>query len=74
MTFHPNMLNYDDLMSRHTDGRPLACTDTQMLLYNLSVGMGLDFGDERELPKPEMTSIEAGEFMWSRPLAAVEPA
>ena len=50
MTLDPNTLNYDDLMSRHTDDRAFAYTDTQMLLYNLSVGMGRGSGDEKELP------------------------
>jgi acyl dehydratase len=43
-------LNYEDLMSRRADDRAFAYTDTQMLLYNLSVGMGRDPSDERELP------------------------
>jgi acyl dehydratase len=62
MAIDPNMLDYDDLMSRRADDRPLAYTDTQMLLYNLSVGMGRDPSDERELP-----------FVFERPHLKVVP-
>ena len=43
-------LDYDDLIGRRADDRPFAYTDTQMLLYNLSVGMGRDPADANELP------------------------
>jgi acyl dehydratase len=62
MTIGPTMLDYDDLMSRRADDRPLAYTDTQMLLYNLSVGMGRDPQDEGELP-----------FVFERPHLKVVP-
>lgn len=43
-------LDYHDLMSRRIDGRAFSYTDTQILLYNLSVGMGRDPLHEAELP------------------------
>ncbi len=41
---------YDELISRRADDIRFSYTDTQMLLYNLSVGMGRDPGSEQELP------------------------
>ncbi len=41
---------YDEVISRRADDVPFSYTDTQMLLYNLSVGMGRDPYDENELP------------------------
>lgn len=41
---------YDELISRRADDVHFSYTDTQMLLYNLSVGMGRDPGNEKELP------------------------
>jgi acyl dehydratase len=43
-------IDYDQLMSRRTDDAPFSYTDTQTLLYNLSVGMGRDPLDAKELP------------------------
>jgi len=42
-------LDYDDLMSRRNDGWTSSYTDNDLLLYNLSVGMGRDPLDEQEL-------------------------
>ncbi len=41
---------YDEVISRRADDVPFSYTDTQMLLYNLSIGMGRDPADARELP------------------------
>jgi acyl dehydratase len=43
-------LDYDDLISRQSEERHFSYTDAQVLLYNLSVGMGRDPVDSRELP------------------------
>jgi acyl dehydratase len=43
-------IDYEDLMSRRADDRPFRYSDTQMMLYNLSVGMGRDPLDPVELP------------------------
>jgi len=62
MTIDPNTLNYDELMSRRTDGRAFSYTDTQMLLYNISVGMGRVPDDVKELP-----------YVFEQPLLKVTP-
>lgn len=41
--------NYHDLISRKIKDIPFSYTDTQMLLYNLSVGMGRDPDNRKEL-------------------------
>jgi acyl dehydratase len=41
---------YDDLISRRVDDRPMSYIDTQILLYNLSIGMGHDPANAQELP------------------------
>lgn len=43
-------INYDELINRRIDDKAFGYTDAQVLLYNLSVGMGRDALDERELP------------------------
>jgi len=43
-------IDYEDLISRRTEDNRFSYADTRMLLYNLSVGMGRDPLDERELP------------------------
>lgn len=43
-------INYDDLISRRVDDRRFSYADTQVMLYNLSVGMGRDALDLKELP------------------------
>jgi acyl dehydratase len=43
-------IDYDDLIARRTPERRFSYTDTQVMLYNLSVGMGRDPLDEKELP------------------------
>ena len=43
-------LDYEDLLGRRLDDHPFSYTDTQSLLYNLSVGMGADPLDPQELP------------------------
>ncbi len=43
-------INYDELISRRTPERAFSYTDTQVMLYNLGVGMGRDPLDEKELP------------------------
>jgi acyl dehydratase len=43
-------LNYDELINRRADDRAFSYTDTQVMLYNLGVGMGRDPLDEKELP------------------------
>lgn len=55
-------LDYDDLIARRADDLRFSYTDTQMLLYNLSIGMGRDPLDEAELP-----------FVFERPLLRVVP-
>lgn len=54
-------LDYDTLMSRRIDDRRCSYTDTQALLYNISIGMGRDPLDEREFPfvyeKPELRVV-----------------
>lgn len=55
-------IDYEDLISRRSDNRRFSYTDTQMLLYNQSVGMGCDPLDEKELP-----------FVFERPLLRVVP-
>jgi len=41
---------YEDLISRRVDDLPFRYDDTRMLLYNMSVGMGRDPGNEKEFP------------------------
>ncbi len=52
---------YDEIISRRAEDVPFSYSDTQMLLYNLSVGMGRDPYDEQELPfvfeKPELKVV-----------------
>ena len=43
-------IDYDDLISRRVTDRAFTYTDTQIMLYNLGVGMGRDPLDEAELP------------------------
>ncbi|NNF40867.1 MAG: 3-alpha,7-alpha,12-alpha-trihydroxy-5-beta-cholest-24-enoyl-CoA hydratase [Woeseiaceae bacterium] len=43
-------LNYDELMSNAIYDIPFSYTDTEAILYALSIGMGQDPLDERELP------------------------
>ena len=62
MTNDSKLLNYDDLMSRRTEGHAFSYTDTQMLLYNISVGMGRVPDDEKELP-----------YVFEQPLLKVTP-
>lgn len=53
---------YDDLIARRADDVRFSYTDTQMLLYNLSVGMGRDPLDDKELP-----------FVFEKPALRVVP-
>jgi acyl dehydratase len=55
-------INYDDLMSRRADGVKVSYSDQQVLLYNLSIGMGRDPLDEKELP-----------FVFEKPVLRVVP-
>lgn len=55
-------LDYKDLITRRSPERAFSYTDTQVLLYNLSVGMGRDPGEPRELP-----------FVFERPALAAVP-
>ena len=41
---------YDDVIGLCVEDVQFSYTDTQMLLYNISIGMGRDPGDARELP------------------------
>lgn len=41
---------YDEIIEKRAEDIPFSYSDTQMLLYNLSVGMGRDPYDENELP------------------------
>lgn len=41
---------YDEIIARRADQVAFSYTDTQMLLYNISVGMGRDPYDPKELP------------------------
>lgn len=54
-------LNYDDLMSRRADDIAFSYNDTRTLLYNLSVGMGRDPANEKELAyvfeRPELQVV-----------------
>ncbi|CAN7531020.1 MaoC/PaaZ C-terminal domain-containing protein [Phenylobacterium sp. LjRoot219] len=54
-------INYDDLISRRVEGKAFSYTDAQVLLYNLSVGMGRDALDPKELPfvfeHPELRAV-----------------
>ncbi|MDG2002969.1 MAG: MaoC/PaaZ C-terminal domain-containing protein [Novosphingobium sp.] len=54
-------LDYDDLMSRRSDGWTSSYTDNQLLLYNIAVGMGRDPLDLKELPfifeEPELRGV-----------------
>ncbi|HEY3696481.1 MaoC/PaaZ C-terminal domain-containing protein [Phenylobacterium sp.] len=43
-------LDYDDLISRRGEERAFSYVDTQVMLYNLSVGMGRDPLDAKEAP------------------------
>jgi acyl dehydratase len=56
------LLDYDNLIARRSDDRSFGYTDTQMLLYNLSIGMGRDPFDEKELP-----------FVFEQPVLRVVP-
>lgn len=53
---------YEDLIDRRSDDTPFSYTDTQMMLYNLSIGMGRDPLDENELP-----------FVFEKPALRVVP-
>lgn len=55
-------IDYEDLISRRSENRRFSYTDTQMMLYNQSVGMGRDPLDQKELP-----------FVFERPLLRVVP-
>jgi acyl dehydratase len=55
-------IDYDDLITRRSENRRFSYTDTQMMLYNQSVGMGRDPLNEKELP-----------FVFERPLLRVVP-
>jgi acyl dehydratase len=54
-------LNYDDLILRRVDDKAFGYTDAQVLLYNLSIGMGRDPRDPHELPfvfeRPELRAV-----------------
>ncbi|MFV8817904.1 MaoC/PaaZ C-terminal domain-containing protein [Haliea sp. E17] len=54
---------YDEIIAKRADDVPFSYTDTQMLLYNLSVGMGRDPYDEQELP-----------FVFEKPALQVLPS
>jgi acyl dehydratase len=54
---------YDELISRRADDIRFSYTDTQMLLYNLSIGMGRDHDNEKELP-----------FVYETPRLSVVPS
>lgn len=41
---------YDDLISHRADDIAFGYTDTQMVLYNQSIGIGRDLCEARELP------------------------
>jgi acyl dehydratase len=56
-------IDYDDLISRRVTDRTFSYTDTQILLYNLGVGMGRDPLDEAELP-----------FVFERPALRAVPS
>ena len=47
---HAMPLNYAELLSRRAENHPIRYSDSQILLYNLSVGMGRDPLDAKELP------------------------
>jgi acyl dehydratase len=53
---------YDDLIGRRVDDQPFSYIDTQVMLYNLGVGMGRDPMDETELP-----------FVFEQPLLKAVP-
>ncbi len=53
---------YEDVIDRRFDDVSFNYTDTQMMLYNLSIGMGRDALDEKELP-----------FVFERPSLLVVP-
>lgn len=54
-------INYQELISRRVEGKAFSYTDAQVLLYNLSVGMGRDALDPKELPfvfeQPELRAV-----------------
>jgi len=54
-------LKYEELTSRRADGLSITYTDTDALLYNLSVGMGRDPFDQQEFPyfyeKPKLRVV-----------------
>ena len=56
-------IDYEDLISRRVTDRTFSYTDTQILLYNLGVGMGRDPLDEAELP-----------FVFERPALRAVPS
>jgi len=57
-------LDYDTLISRRIDDRRCSYSDTQALLYNISIGMGRDPLDENEFPyvyeRPELRVVPTG--------------
>lgn len=55
-------LDYEDLIARKSADCAFSYVDTQMLLYNLSVGMGRDPADLKELP-----------FVFEKPALRVVP-
>lgn len=54
--------SYDELISRRAEDISFSYTDTQMLLYNLSIGMGRDPDNAKELP-----------FVFEKPSLSVAP-
>jgi acyl dehydratase len=54
---------YDELISLRADDTRFSYTDTRMLLYNLSIGMGRDPSDQKELP-----------FVYENPSLSVVPS
>jgi len=55
--------SYDELISRNANDVQFSYTDTQMLLYNQSIGMGRDPDDMKELP-----------FVYENPALLVVPS
>ena len=53
---------YEDLFGRRSEETRFSYTDTQMMLYNLSIGMGRDPLDDKELP-----------FVFEKPALRVVP-
>lgn len=56
-------IDYEDLIARRSEGRRFSYTDTQVMLYNLSIGMGRDPLDAKELP-----------YVFERPALQVVPS